>query len=192
VLDVDSRPDGDGWAGLNQIKRAGLLAGARALVRTRSGGLHIYFDGTDQPCGRLRRHHIDLKAAGGYVLAPPSFVEPDGNGPAGQYEVLDHRSGGDRIDWAAVRQLLDPPRRRPLNADPGTAHTDRLIGWVERQSSPGDRHGPVLWAAFRLFEAGVLDDAVADELVAASVKAGHDERDAFATVRSVQRRAVPR
>src|ERR1700722_901087 len=49
VLDVDARPDGNGWAALNRLKRAGLLTGARALVRTRSGGLHVYFAGTAQP-----------------------------------------------------------------------------------------------------------------------------------------------
>ena len=112
VLDVDARPDGDGWASLNRIKRAGLLTGARALVRTRSNGLHVYFAGTDQPCGRLTRHHLDFKAAGGYVVAPPSFVEADTNGPAGAYELLDHRPGTAVLDWGKVIALLAPPRPR--------------------------------------------------------------------------------
>jgi hypothetical protein len=114
VLDVDARPDGDGWAALNRLKRAGLLSGARALIRTRSGGLHVYFVGTDQPCGRLTRHHLDFKARGGYVIAPPSFVEADANGPAGTYELLDHRAGTASLDWGNVTALLEPPRsRRP-------------------------------------------------------------------------------
>lgn len=110
VLDVDARPDGDGWAALNRLKRAGRLTGARALVRTRSGGLHVYFAGTGQPCGRLTRHHLDFKAQGGYVLAPPSFVEADANGPAGTYELLDHRAGTAGLDWGKVTALLEPPR----------------------------------------------------------------------------------
>jgi len=114
VLDVDVRPNGDGWAAFNRLKRAGLLTGARALIRTRSGGLHVDFVGTDQPCGRLTRHHLDFKAQGGYVLAPPSFVEADENGPAGTYELLDHRPGTAVLDWAKVTALLAPPRpRRP-------------------------------------------------------------------------------
>ena len=112
VLDVDTRPDGNGWAALNRLKRAGLLAGARALVRTRSGGLHVYFAGTDQPCGRLTRHHLDFKTRGGYVLAPPSFVEADANGPGGTYELLDHRLGTASLDWGKVTTLLTPPRLR--------------------------------------------------------------------------------
>ena len=58
----------------HRLKRAGLLAGASAMVRTRSGGLHVYYAGTAQSCGSLTRHHLDFKAAGGYVLAPPSRV----------------------------------------------------------------------------------------------------------------------
>ena len=53
VLDVDVKPDGSGFPAFNRLKRAGVLAGARALVRTPSGGLHAYFAGTGQPCGRL-------------------------------------------------------------------------------------------------------------------------------------------
>ena len=122
VLDVDVKPSGSGWAAFNRLKRAGLLSGARAMVRTRSGGLHLYFAGTGQPCGRLPAHHLDFKAAGGYVLVPPSFVEADANGPAGAYELLDHRPGeGARLDWATVRRFLDPPRpQRPKPAAPTT------------------------------------------------------------------------
>jgi hypothetical protein len=42
----------------------------------------------------------------------------------------------------------------------------------------------------RLLEEGQLDDTVAAELVGASVSAGHDERDAWSCVRSIQRKAV--
>jgi Bifunctional DNA primase/polymerase, N-terminal len=87
VLDVDVRPDGDGFAAFNRLRRAGLLTGARALVRTRSGGLHVYYAGTAQPSGRLVRHFLDLKAVSGYVIAPPSFVDADETGPAGAVMV---------------------------------------------------------------------------------------------------------
>jgi Bifunctional DNA primase/polymerase, N-terminal len=192
VLDVDARPDGNGWAAFNQLKRAGLLAGALALVRTRSGGLHVHFTGTDQPCGRLVHHHLDFKAVGGYVLMPPSFVDADENGPAGTYELLDHRAGTASLDWAAVRRLLEPPRlRRSLPADANEDST-RLVEWVARQNQPGDRHGPLLWAAHRILEAGQLDDGTVAELVDASVRAGHDERDARACVQSVLRKEAAR
>jgi Bifunctional DNA primase/polymerase, N-terminal len=104
VLDVDIKPDGDGWPAFNCLKRAGLLAGARALVRTPSGGLHSYYAGTSQRNGKLARHHLDFRSAGGYVLAPPSRVH------GRPYELLDHRAADAVLDWAAVCRLLDTPR----------------------------------------------------------------------------------
>src|SRR4249920_3875410 len=75
VLDVDQRGEaGSGFAAFNRLRREGLLAGVSALVRTPGGGLHGYFAGSQQTSGRLPRHHLDFKAAGGYVLAPPSRV----------------------------------------------------------------------------------------------------------------------
>ena len=193
VLDVDARPDGNGWVAFNALKRAGLLAGALALVRTRSGGLHVHFAGTDQPCGRLPSHHLDFKAAGGYVLMPPSFVEADENGPAGIYELVDHRTGTGTLDWAAVRRLLAPPRSiTPRRTADGDADRSRLVEWVARQNQPGDRHGPLLWAAHRVLEVGQLDAEAAADLVAASVRAGHDEHDARACVASVLRKGTAR
>jgi Bifunctional DNA primase/polymerase, N-terminal len=188
VLDVDVRPDGDGWAAFNRLKRAGLLNGARALVRTPSGGLHAYFAGSSQPCGRLARHHLDFKSSGGYVVAPPSVA---GGRP---YEVLDHRPGTGMLDWGTVCQLLDDEsaRQRPDRAEPDPGSVRRLIEWVGRQNRPGDRHYPLVWAAFRLLESGHLDAAVADDLIAASVRAGHDERHARHSVQSILRKAASR
>ena len=85
VLDVDVRPDGNGFAAFNRLRRAGLLDGARAYVRTPSGGLHAYFAGSEQSNGRLAHHHLDFRSRGGYILAPPSQV----SGRA--YELLKHQ-----------------------------------------------------------------------------------------------------
>jgi hypothetical protein len=192
VLDIDIKADGDGYGALARLKRAGLTGHAQALVRTRSGGLHCYFTGSAQGCGTLHRHHLDFRASGGYVLAPPSFVEADDRGPAGPYQLLDFRSSTGTLDWQAVRQLLEPPRETPCapRAVPRAGDGSSLIAYVARMTTPGDRHGPLLWAAFRARDDGLLDDALAAGLVAASVSAGHDERDAWSTVRSVQRRAA--
>ena len=54
VLDVDQHGDaGNGYAAFRQLRTAGLLNGARAYVRTPSGGLHAYFHGSDQRNGHL-------------------------------------------------------------------------------------------------------------------------------------------
>jgi hypothetical protein len=66
VLDVDQHGRaGNGFAAFNRLKRAGLIDGASALVATPSGGLHAYFAGSDQRCGKLPRHHLDFRAHGG-------------------------------------------------------------------------------------------------------------------------------
>ena len=184
VLDVDVKPDGDGWAAFNRLKQAGLLSGARALVRTRSGGLYLYLAGTGQPCGRLVRHHLDFKACGGYVLAPPSIVGRR------SYEVLDHRPGGSaRLDWTAVRRLLEPcaaVRSRPAPS----GNVSALAAWVGRLGE-GNRNSGLFWAACRAAEAGYGEDALGD-LADAAIRAGLPEAEAWRTIGSAARKAAVR
>jgi hypothetical protein len=183
VLDVDVKPDGNGWAAFNQLKRAGLLNGARALVRTRSGGLHVYFAGTGQPCGRLVGQYLDFKSCGGYVLAPPSIV---GGSP---YEVLDHRpcSSG-RLDWTTVRQLLEPRAAvRELAGEHGDAGA--LVAWVGKLGE-GNRNSGLFWAACRMVESG-RDDALG-ALAEAAIRTGLPEAEAWRTVGSAARKAAIR
>jgi hypothetical protein len=178
VLDIDVKPDGTGWPAFNRLKRAGYLAGARALVRTPSGGLHVYFAGTGQPCGRLPRHYLDFKAAGGYVVAPPSAV---GGHP---YELLDHRSGDGRFSWQAARRLLEP-HRAPMPRCTAAGDITRLAAWVARQPE-GNRNAALFWAACRTVESG-CDPA---GLVTAAMQAGLSEAEVRATISSARRVAV--
>ncbi len=182
VLDVDVKPDGDGWAAFNRLKRAGLLAGAKALVKTPSGGLHSYYEGSAQRNGKLPRHHVDFRSAGGYVLAPPSRVH------GRPYELLDHRAGASgRIDWQAATRLLDPPK--PSSARPrGRAAGDigSLAAWVAAQQV-GNRNDALFWASCRAFESGHSD---LDDLVAAAVTAGLAEAEARRTVASAARKVA--
>lgn len=177
VIDVDVHESGSGWAAFNRLKSAGLLAGALALVRTPSGGLHAYYQGTGQRNGKLARHHLDFRGAGGYVLAPPSRVH------GRPYDLLDHRAGtGGQIDWQAVRRLLDPPRHaRPRRHRAGDL--SRLAAWVGHQPE-GNRNDGLFWAASKAAEDG-HDDLRA--LVDAAVQAGLSEAEAARTVASARR-----
>jgi hypothetical protein len=180
VLDVDVKPDGTGFPAFNRLAAAGLLAGALALVRTPSGGLHAYYRGTGQPNGKLPKHHLDFRGDGGYVLAPPSRV----HGRA--YELRSHRPGaGGRIDWNAVKQLLDPPASRPRSRRAGSSLRG-LAGWVEHLHE-GDRNDGLFWAACRAAEAGHGD---LDSLVGAAITAGLSEAEARRTVASAARKAA--
>ena len=156
VLDVDVKPEGNGFSALNQLKRAGILTGAAALVRTRSGGLHLYFAGTGQGCHALRRHYLDFKARGGYVLAPPSTVHGK------PYELLDRRPGTTALDWPKVIAVLDPPRSSP-RCSPRTS---------PRCSPPGELPPSVR----RALEAPAPDRSAAlHRLVGTCVRAGLHE-----------------
>jgi Bifunctional DNA primase/polymerase, N-terminal len=186
VLDVDTGPAGSGWAAFGALKRAGLLDGASALIRTRSGGLHVYFAGTSQPSGRMPRpHFLDFKAAGGYVLAPPSFVRADDK-PAGSYELIDHRSGTGRLDWQAARRLIDPQRNHEPRNCARRGHVSHLAEWVAAQPE-GNRNAGLYWAARRV---DPDNHDAAEQLVAAAVEAGLTEFAARRTVASAARRSL--
>jgi len=154
VLDVDVKPSGSGFAALNELKRAGLLTGASALVRTRSGGLHVYYAGTSQRGGALPRHHLDFKAAGGYVIAPPSKVHGK------PYELIDHRPGTAILDWPTAKRLLDPPRHRA--ATPGAWQGGDLPPRVQRAlaADATDRSAALHRLVGACVRAGMNEDAI--------------------------------
>jgi hypothetical protein len=182
VLDVDVKDGGKAWAAFNQLKRAGLLAGATALVRTRSGGLHVYFAGSSQRnAAAIGGVPLDFRSAGGYVLAPPSVVD------GGTYEVIEHRAANGTFDLDAARRLLDPPKPARPRGAPATGDVSRLAAWVANLQE-GSRNSGLFWAACRATEAGYL--AELDALVTAGMEAGLDEREARRTVASAARVAA--
>lgn len=110
VLDIDVEPGANGFGALSELQAAGLIDGHGPIIRTRSGGLHIYFAGTDQRSSDARDNSpVDFKAAGGYVLAPPSWVEADDRGPAGRYEFITDTPATGTLDWRIVKDTLVPP-----------------------------------------------------------------------------------
>jgi hypothetical protein len=184
VLDVDQHGDaGSGFAALNRLIRAGLVRDAGAVVSTPGGGLHLYFAGTGQRSGKLSRCHLDFKAAGGYVLAPPSRV-------AGKpYRVLRHQAQAAALDWHRAASLLDPHRHvgaRPVLA--GSGDVGRLASWV-RQLPEGNRNDGLFWAACRAAEAG--DSSALHDIALAARDAGLPGREITATIRSACRTAGP-
>jgi hypothetical protein len=182
VLDVDQHgPAGSGFAALNRLKRAGLVEGASAIVSTPSGGLHLYFAGSAQRSGKAARHHLDFKAQGGYILAPPSQV-------AGRpYRVVRHQAEAGTLDWSAAAGLLEPQRRpasRPTAARDG--ELSHLAAWACRLRE-GNRNDGLFWAACRAAEAG--DETVLADLAAAAKSAGLTGREITATIASARRTA---
>ncbi|MEV6817920.1 bifunctional DNA primase/polymerase [Nocardiopsis dassonvillei] len=180
VVDVDNKPDGNGFAAFNRLVRAGMLGGAVALVRTPSGGIHAYFPGTDQGCGRLGSHFIDFKARGGYVVVPPSTVQ------GRPYVLTEERPTGAPVDWARIKRALDPPRPVPVRAGCSSHGVGALVDWLSRQQE-GNRNNALFWAACRALETGSPGNDL-DQLANAAVGIGLSESAARATIRSAMRR----
>lgn len=180
VLDVDQHgPAGNGFAAFGLLRRAGLLDGASAYVRTPGGGLHVYFAGSRQHNGHLAGQHVDFRSAGGYILAPPSRV--DGR-PYRLVKALDGQGG---LDWTAVTRLLQPQRQPRRSASRQVTGRDlsRLARWVARQAE-GNRNAGLFWAASRALEADPAADL--SVLADAARQAGLAEPEITRTLRSAR------
>lgn len=188
VIDVDVKPGVSGYAAWNTAKAAGLLTGARAIVRTPSGGMHAYYAGTAQRSATIAGRALDFRAAGGYVVAPPSWSGEHGRG----YEVLAHQASDAAVDWQAIRRLVDPEpehHRRPRPAPAPAAGRDgvaHLAGWLASQPE-GSRNDRLFWASCRAVEAGDEDTLTA--LARAAESAGLASREVAATIASARRTA---
>jgi hypothetical protein len=181
VLDVDIHQSGNGFAAFNRLKREGLLGGARAYIRTPSGGLHAYFVGSEQASGRLPEHHLDFRAQGGYVVAPPSQVGER------QYRMVGRTGQRGGFDWAAANRLLVPERQQaPEHAAERQTQVGHLAAWVE-QLPEGNRNDGLFWAACRALGAGQSLDPLAE----AALKTGLTEREVHRTLASAERTAHP-
>lgn len=149
------------------------------------------------PAGRVIRNSagkigplIDVRGAGGFVLAPGSVLDerayPDDPGAQAEvrggkrYELLDDMPPAPLPDWLAELASPTPaPRQAPGRPDrPHGVPGKRLeaLAATVRESKPGDRTGPLVWAAFRvrdMADAGETDAAEAGELlIRAAVEAG--------------------
>ncbi|WP_125775353.1 bifunctional DNA primase/polymerase [Antribacter gilvus] len=174
-------------------------------VRTPSGGTHRYYlrpDGVElgNTAGRLG-WLIDTRAAGGYVVAPPTRTN------TGLYEVTSYAAPAPLPAWVA--DLLTGPAAPP----PGTPRTvtpdlDRVTGYVRaavegettrvRQATEGTRNHALFIAAValgQLVAGGALTETTATALLL-DAAAGHvaarafTDAEALATVRSGMRRGA--
>jgi hypothetical protein len=180
VLDVDQHgPAGNGYPAFNRLRRAGLVDGAAAYVRTPAGGMHAYFTGSGQHNGRLPRHHLDFRSHGGYILAPPSQI----NGKP--YYVLARPGGHGALDWDAVTRLLEPGRQQHPHPRPAPGlDLAHLAQWVASQPE-GNRNAGLFWAANRALDADPAADLT--PLAVAARQAGLGDKEVTRTLDSARR-----
>ncbi|MCB5945195.1 bifunctional DNA primase/polymerase [Acidocella sp. KAb 2-4] len=113
------------------------------VVATPRGGLHLYYSSEGERCGRFEFDGIqgDIKAEGGFVVAPPSMRQFEGGG-VGSYEFVEG-------SWA-WREALPPLKKGALEGISGKAEL--------RDYNPGTVE--VGWRNTSLFDA-LRQDAMA-------------------------------
>jgi hypothetical protein len=183
VVDVDNHGErGNGFAAWNKAQHEGLVRDPLAIVQTPSGGLHAYFKGTEQRSAKIPGQHLDFRAQGGYVVAPPS--QAGGR----RYEVVKHQPSEATVDFSAVRKLVEPQRQRTpvrLPARDGRPRdVGHLAGWVAALPE-GNRNDGLFWAANRAIEAG--DRTTLDAIAKAAQDAGLTGHEIDRTIQSALR-----
>jgi len=194
VVDVDVHGPHDGRAAYQRATNAGLVDGAGLLVRTPTGGAHVYFPatpGSEQRSWQAADVGVDFRGDGGYIIAPPSRRIIDGN--VKLYEVADiaaHSVG--TVDATRLRDFLDPRPVAPPRTSSGSMDVNaaRLAAWVAGRGE-GERNRSLFWAACRLAENGVPPADALDALGPAAQSAGLGDREITTTVRSAYRATQP-
>ncbi len=191
VLDVDTKDTSDGRVHLPRLARLGLLNGCKFVVKTPSGGWHLYFKAAP---GLTNKAHallgLDVRSKGGYVLAPPSWIN-DGEKSVGAYEHIGETTGStdEPLLWDLIVKSLAPVNedtKKPIEllGYERRASVASLKGWLsERQS--GERNNALHWAVSRCIENGIDPH----ELEEVALLLGLDEDEVNLTINSAMRRA---
>jgi Bifunctional DNA primase/polymerase, N-terminal len=188
VIDVDQHGQaGNGFAAWNRARREGLAVRPMAIVRTPSGGIHVYYAGTGQRCATIASHHLDFRSVGGYIVAPHSTV---GGRP---YVVVARAPGTATVDFTAIRQLLEPqPGRQAWQPPPqlrngAQQNLDHLIRAMGEHREGDYRNDYLFWAANRILDHHQPERL--NELAAAAVASGLPRHEVDRTIRSAHQQA---
>lgn len=199
VLDVDIKDNADGRVHLPYLTRLGLLNGCKFVVKTPSGGWHLYFNATPGLTNKARGASLglDVRGKGGYVLAPPSYLadvpRDDGSTISGAYIPMGatHGSTDDPLHWDLIVSALAPfgvdkDTKQPVNLLPSDrqASIAALREWVSVLQS-GERNNGLFWAISRCIENGIDPH----ELVEPATLTGLTEEEILLSVNSALTRA---
>ena len=191
VVDVDVPGPHDGRAAYQRASDAGLVDGAGLLVRTPTGGAHVYFPATpgmEQRSWQAATAGVDFRGDGGYIIVPPSQRMVDGHPASYQVEGV---TGGLVVPLAAqrLRDFLDPrPKYTTAPAPPGGWPLDvaRLASQVAN-GPEGERNLGLFKAACRMAEHGHSPSEALEALGPAASQSGLGENEITRTVGSAYR-----
>ena len=167
-------------------------------VATPTGGWHLYFAAPDG--SKIRNSAsflgplVDVRGQGGYVVGAGSVLDerayPDNPAMAAlvkggkAYEIIDDTPPAPLPAWLH-RLLMPRPAPQSVAASMAANPGRRLQALADkvRAGQPGDRTGPLVWAAHRLAEmiaAGEATAADGEQLVQAAVQAGINGGEPYA------------
>lgn len=193
VLDVDIKENTDGRVHLPYLTKLGLLNGCKRVVKTPSGGWHLYFRATPGLTNKARGASLglDVRGKGGYVLVPPSYIETDEY--AGAYVDMGETIGStdDPLNWDLIVSALAPfgvdkETKQPVNLLPSDrqASIAALREWVSVLQS-GERNNGLFWAISRCIDNGIDPN----ELVEPALLTGLTEDEVTLSIDSALKRA---
>ncbi|MFE1770008.1 bifunctional DNA primase/polymerase [Streptomyces sp. NPDC059008] len=187
-IDLDTKNGADGLTALRFLAEAhGVAIPPTVVVRTPSGGRHLWFTGPPSPpvpnsVGRLAPG-IDVRGAGGYLVGPGSLTA------RGRYVLAPDTPLRPAPAPRALLALLTAPapsaHRRSAPGAPAQPAA-ALVRFV-RTSPDGQRNARLFWAACRAYESG-LGRELAARLTEAACHTGLPEAEARATIASAARR----
>ncbi|WP_078871828.1 bifunctional DNA primase/polymerase [Streptomyces sp. NRRL S-337] len=196
-LDLDTKNGADGLTALLFLAEAhDFPVPPTIMVRTPSGGRHVWFTGPPSPpvpnsVGRLAPG-IDVRGAGGYLVGPGSLTAH------GRYVLAPNAPARPApVPSALLTLLTDPPTptrhaspqhgRAGYEPPPGVPPQPAaaLVRFV-RSSPVGQRNARLFWAACRAYEDG-LGPELAARLTEAACHTGLPEHEARATITSASR-----
>lgn len=190
VLDVDVKREQDGRVHLPYLQRLGLLNGCQRVVKTPSGGWHLYFRATTGLTNKASATlGLDVRSKGGYVLAPPSYIKAQDY--EGVYEDMGPTEGhtDEPLNWDLIRSVLEPintTTNKPIEllGYERRASLASLRGWLSERKE-GERNNALHWAVCRCIDNNIDPH----ELTEVAVMLGLSEDEVNLTVDSALRRA---
>jgi hypothetical protein len=195
VLDVDVHAGGTGYGAFERARGAGFATKWAWLVRTPSGGLHVYFlrspEVSEQRSWQVPGQHVDFRGDGGYIIAPPSRVRSAGGEVRGYDVIMVAQHRPEPVDAVGLRKFLDPPRLYvvPDSAPERSAGPEHLASWLATRPE-GGRNRALFWATCRMVEGGHRLDAALSLLGPAARTAGLSDQETERTICSSYRIAT--
>ncbi|CAI9419323.1 bifunctional DNA primase/polymerase [Nocardioides sp. T2.26MG-1] len=192
VVDIDVHPGGSGFAAFERARSEELTNSWGWIVRTPSGGIHAYYPAEtdrEQRSWQVPSSHVDFRGDGGYVIAPPSRIEVDGE--LTTYEVIAVTTQPAKpLDAIRLRQFLEPPRPRPVNPPSGLPPKrcrPQALARVVALTPEGGRNRALFWASCRMAEDGQTRAHAVSYLMPAAQYAGLPDREIESTIDSAYR-----